>query len=141
MVKQHSITVGNRTVDLTRDLLLDEGGNVVALRPRAWLVLQLLATRAGQLVGKHEILDHVWSDCEVTEDSLVQAIGDISLYGRNGSFKRQLTISAPLRVLPKDQFDMSAFLPGVGDCTKLWDWIDKQREEMKSTTLKNVVDL
>ena len=77
MVKQHSIIVGNRTVDLTRELLLDEGGNVVPLRPRAWLVLQLLATRAGRLVGKDEILDHVWSDSEVTEDSLVQAIGDI----------------------------------------------------------------
>jgi len=77
LVKQHSIFVGTRTVDLTRELLLDEGGNVVPLRPRAWLVLQLLATRAGRLVGKDEILDHVWSDCEVTEDSLVQAIGDI----------------------------------------------------------------
>jgi TolB-like protein/Tfp pilus assembly protein PilF len=77
LVKQHSIIVGNRTVDLTRELLLDEGGNVVPLRPRAWLVLQLLATRAGGLVRKDEILDHVWSDCEVTEDSLVQAIGDI----------------------------------------------------------------
>ena len=77
MVKQPSIIVGNRTVDLTRELLLDQGGNVVPLRPRAWLVLQLLATRAGRLVGKDEILDHVWSDCEVTEDSLVQAIGDI----------------------------------------------------------------
>jgi TolB-like protein/Tfp pilus assembly protein PilF len=77
LVKQHSIIVGNRTVNLTRELLLDEGGNVVPLRPRAWLVLQLLATRAGRLVGKDEILDHVWPDCAVTEDSLVQAIGDI----------------------------------------------------------------
>ena len=32
---------------------------------------------AGRLVRKNEILDEVWSDCEVTEDSLVQAIGDI----------------------------------------------------------------
>jgi TolB-like protein len=29
------------------------------------------------LVGKDEIMDEVWPDCEVTEDSLVQAIGDI----------------------------------------------------------------
>jgi 3'-5' exoribonuclease len=81
-----------------------------------------------------------WAD-GADRGTVVQAIGDISLYGRNGSFKRQLTITAPLRVLPKDQFDMAAFLPGVGDCTKLWDWIDKQREEMKSATLRNVVDL
>jgi DNA-binding winged helix-turn-helix (wHTH) protein len=74
---QHSIVVGDRTVDLARELVIDERGGVVPLRPRAWLVLRLLATRAGQLVAKGEILDEVWSDCEVTEDSLVQAIGDI----------------------------------------------------------------
>jgi TolB-like protein/Tfp pilus assembly protein PilF len=74
---QHTIVVGNRIVDLGREVLRDGRGDVVPLRPRAWLVLRLLATRAGQLVGKDEIMDEVWSDCEVTEDSLVQAIGDI----------------------------------------------------------------
>ena len=74
---QHSIVIGDRIVDLARELLRDERGDVVPLRPRAWLVLRLLATRAGRLVGKDEIMDEVWSDCEVTEDSLVQAIGDI----------------------------------------------------------------
>ena len=66
---QHSIVVGDRTLDLSRELLLDGGGDVVPLRPRAWLVLRLLATRAGRLVGKDEIMDDVWSDCEVTEFS------------------------------------------------------------------------
>jgi len=74
---QHSIVVGDRTVDLARETLRDERGDIVPLRPRAWAVLRLLATRAGQLVGKDKIMDEVWSDCEVTEDSLVQAIGDI----------------------------------------------------------------
>ena len=74
---QHSIVVGDRTVDLARELVIDGRGDIVPLRPRAWLVLRLLATRAGHLVGKDEIMDEVWPDCEVTEDSLVQAIGDI----------------------------------------------------------------
>jgi TolB-like protein/Tfp pilus assembly protein PilF len=74
---QHSIVVGDRIVDLARETLRDARGDVVPLRPRAWAVLRLLATQAGQLVGKDEIMDEVWSDCEVTEDSLVQAIGDI----------------------------------------------------------------
>jgi len=73
----HSIVVGDRVVDLAHETLRDGCGDIVPLRPRAWAVLQLLATRAGQLVGKDEIMDEVWSDCEVTEDSLVQAIGDI----------------------------------------------------------------
>jgi TolB-like protein/Tfp pilus assembly protein PilF len=74
---QHSIVVGDRIVDLARETLRDGRGDVVPLRPRAWAVLRLLAARHGQLVGKDEIMDEVWSDCEVTEDSLVQAIGDI----------------------------------------------------------------
>lgn len=73
---QPPIVVGDRIVDLARETLRD-GRGVVPLRPRAWAVLRLLATRAGELVDKDEIMDEVWSDCEVTEDSLVQAIGDI----------------------------------------------------------------
>ena len=63
---QHSIVVGDRCVDLARETLCDGHGDIVPLRPRAWAVLRLLAKRAGQLVGKDEILDEVWSDCEVT---------------------------------------------------------------------------
>jgi len=74
---QSSIVVGDRTVDLARELLLDGRGEIVPLRPQAWAVLRMLAQSAGRLVRKNEILDEVWSDCEVTEDSLVQAIGDI----------------------------------------------------------------
>ena len=74
---QPSIVVGDRTLDLVRELLLDGRGDIVPLRPQAWAVLRLLAQRVGHLVHKDEILDEVWSDCEVTEDSLVQAIGDI----------------------------------------------------------------
>ena len=66
---QHSIVVGDRTLDLSRELVIDGRGDIVPLRPRAWLVLRLLATRAGRLVGKDEIMDEVWPDCEVTEDS------------------------------------------------------------------------
>jgi DNA-binding winged helix-turn-helix (wHTH) protein len=76
-LSQPSIVVGDRTVDLARELLLDGRGKIVPLRPQAWAVLRLLAQSAGRLVRKNEILDEVWSDCEVTEDSLVQAIGDI----------------------------------------------------------------
>ncbi|WP_247513943.1 winged helix-turn-helix domain-containing protein [Bradyrhizobium sp. 157] len=74
---QHSIVLGDRTIDLGRELLIDGRGDIVPLRPRAWLLLRLLATRAGHLVRKDEIMDEVWPDCEVTEDSLVHAIGDV----------------------------------------------------------------
>lgn len=88
----------------------------------------------------------IWSDKLSWADgaergAVVQAIGDIALYGRNGSAKRQLSITAPLRVLPSEQVDVLSFLETVGDCTKLWDWVDRQRQEMASKTLKNVIDL
>jgi len=71
------VSFGDRIVDLSRDALLDRQGAVIPLRPRAWLVLKFLAQRAGRLVEKNELLEEVWADCVVTEDSLVQAIGDI----------------------------------------------------------------
>ncbi|MEY9524036.1 TolB-like protein/Tfp pilus assembly protein PilF [Bradyrhizobium japonicum] len=74
---QHSIILSERTIDLGRELLIDGRGDIVPLRPRAWVLLRLLARRAGRLVSKDEILDEVWPDCEVTEDSLVHAVGDV----------------------------------------------------------------
>jgi DNA-binding winged helix-turn-helix (wHTH) protein len=71
------IVIGDRAVDLSREVLIDASGAIVPLRPRAWLVLRFLALRAGHLVSKDELMDEVWADCVVTEDTLVQAIGDI----------------------------------------------------------------
>lgn len=74
--------------------------------------------------------------------TVVQAIGQVSTFGRSGSSKRQLSVTAPLRVLPADQVDAGSFLPSItGDCTRLWDWVDKTRGEMQSATLRNIVDL
>lgn len=89
----------------------------------------------------------IWSDkleewaAGADRGRVVQAIGDVALYGRNGSAKRQLALTAPLRVLTDNQVDVTSFLETVGDCTQLWDWVDKQRLAMTSQTLKSVVDL
>jgi DNA-binding winged helix-turn-helix (wHTH) protein len=78
---RQTIVIGSHavdfTVDFTREALIDPSGAIVPLRPRAWLVLRFLALHAGRLVSKSELMDEVWADCEVTEDSLVQAIGDV----------------------------------------------------------------
>jgi DNA-binding winged helix-turn-helix (wHTH) protein len=74
---RQKIVVGNHAVDFSREALIGPDGSIVLLRPRVWLVLRFLALHAGRLVGKGELMDEVWADCEVTEDSLVQAIGDI----------------------------------------------------------------
>src|SRR5438552_9037 len=74
---QQTIVIGDHTVDLSREALIEASGALVPLRPRAWLVLRFLALHAGRLVGKDELMDEVWADCVVTEDSLVQAVGDV----------------------------------------------------------------
>jgi DNA-binding winged helix-turn-helix (wHTH) protein len=74
---RQTIVIESHTVDFSREALIDPSGSIVPLRPRAWLVLRFLALHAGRLVSKNELMDEVWADCEVTEDSLVQAIGDI----------------------------------------------------------------
>ncbi len=47
------------------------------LRAQSACVLAVLASRRGQIVGKEELHAAVWGDIAVTEDSLVQCIGDI----------------------------------------------------------------
>jgi 3'-5' exoribonuclease len=88
----------------------------------------------------------VWSDKldwvdGVVRGKVVQAIGEVTMYGRNGSAKRQIALSAPLRIIPENAVDVLSFLESVGDCTPLWDWMDRQRAAMQSRTLRNVVDL
>jgi 3'-5' exoribonuclease len=88
----------------------------------------------------------IWSDkldwCDGADrGKVVQAIGDVALYGRNGTAKRQLALSSPLRVIPENQVDVLSFLETVGDCTQLWEWVDKQRAAIQSRALKSVVDL
>lgn len=64
-------------VDLAADELRSAAGEHVDLRPRSYAVLRLLAENAGRLVTKDEILEKVWGDVIVTDDSLTQCIADI----------------------------------------------------------------
>ena len=81
-----------------------------------------------------------WAD-GAERGTVVAAVGQVSIYPGSGSSKRQLSVSAPLRVVPAGQVDVRAFLPSVGDCSKLWDHIDRMRSELSSVTLRRVVDL
>lgn len=64
-------------LDLRAGLLQGAGGASVELRPQAYAVLELLARRAGTLVGKNELMSALWPGVVVTDDSLVQAVGDL----------------------------------------------------------------
>lgn len=69
---------------------------------------------------------------------VVQAIGEIATF--HG--KRQLRLSAALRVLPDAAVRPEEFLPRIAvPAESLWDWIDRARADMKSAALRRAVDL
>ena len=63
--------------DAEQGLLRDARGTEVPLRPQTTAVLQQLWTHAGRVVSKTELMDSVWRDVVVTDDSLVQCIKEI----------------------------------------------------------------
>jgi DNA-binding winged helix-turn-helix (wHTH) protein/TolB-like protein len=66
------------TLDLTRGCLL-RGATEIKLRPKSFEVLKFLAENGGRLVTKDELIEAIWTDTAVTDDSLVQCLKDIRL--------------------------------------------------------------
>ena len=74
---QQTLRVGDFTFDPARPELTDASGETVDLRSQSLAVLCLLAAQAGKVVSKDSLIDSVWGDTFVTDDSLVQCISDI----------------------------------------------------------------
>jgi DNA-binding winged helix-turn-helix (wHTH) protein len=66
-----SYQFGEFTLDTARGCLLRAGAEV-KLRPKVYETLKYLVEHAGQLVSKQELMQAVWPNAFVTEDSLVQ---------------------------------------------------------------------
>jgi TolB-like protein/DNA-binding winged helix-turn-helix (wHTH) protein len=77
LAAEQRLALGDFVLDLTRGELLDRHGRPTELRAQALRLLLVLGERAGEVVGKDELMRRVWGDLVVTEDSLVQAVGDI----------------------------------------------------------------
>jgi 3'-5' exoribonuclease len=88
----------------------------------------------------------IWSDklewaAGADPGRVVQVIGDVALYGRNGTAKRQLAVTAPLRVMPAEHFRADEFLPRVDeDVARLWEKLDRARRSVRSAPLRAVLD-
>jgi adenylate cyclase len=63
-------------LDLDRGCLLLDG-NEIALRPKTFAVLNYLIQNCGRLVSKEELFAAVWPNLAVTDDALVQSIGEL----------------------------------------------------------------
>jgi TolB-like protein/DNA-binding winged helix-turn-helix (wHTH) protein/Flp pilus assembly protein TadD len=82
------------TLDLSRGCLRCDGGEI-ALRPKSFGVLRFLVANAGRLVSKDEILQAVWPDVFVTEDSLIRCIHEIR--GALGDNAQRIVRTLPKR--------------------------------------------
>src|SRR6266700_6608810 len=62
---------GDFTLDLARGCVFRTGVEI-KLRPKVFDTLKYLVEHPGRLVGKQELMQAVWPDAFVTDDSLVQ---------------------------------------------------------------------
>ncbi len=63
-------------LDLERGCLLLDGNEIV-LRPKTFAVLHFLVENCARLISKDEIFAAVWPDLTVTDDALVQSVGEL----------------------------------------------------------------
>lgn len=76
--KSHQpILLGEFCFDIALPELSSASGEPVNLRSQSLEVLRLLADQAGKVVTKDSLIEAVWGETFVTDDSLVQCISDI----------------------------------------------------------------
>jgi predicted ATPase/DNA-binding winged helix-turn-helix (wHTH) protein len=66
-----SYQFGEFTLDVVRGCVL-KAGEQIKLRPKVYETLKYLVEHPGRLIGKQELMEAVWPDAFVTDDSLVQ---------------------------------------------------------------------
>lgn len=78
------MNTGARPIYVFAGFSLDAAGGIlrngraeVALRPKSFELLAYLVRNAGRVIPKAELMDAVWPDVTVTEDSLTQCVSDV----------------------------------------------------------------
>src|SRR5580692_4525974 len=64
-------------LDQQRVELRGRGGEAIKLRPKTFDMLTLFAANAGRVLSKQELMEAVWPNVHVGEDSLFQCIREI----------------------------------------------------------------
>jgi DNA-binding winged helix-turn-helix (wHTH) protein len=73
---------GEYLLDVQRHTL-SRGDEEINLGERAFGVLRLLVENAGSVVGRTELIEEVWRDVVVRDDSLARAVSDLRTAGRS----------------------------------------------------------
>jgi TolB-like protein/DNA-binding winged helix-turn-helix (wHTH) protein/Flp pilus assembly protein TadD len=114
-------------LDLDRGCLLLDG-NDIALRPKTFAVLRCLIDNSGRLVSKDELFAAVWPNLAVTDDALVQSIGELrralgddgprlikTIPRRGYRFESDVSIDAASDQLSIDAVPMSTVSPVLAE--------------------------
>jgi TolB-like protein len=64
-------------IDVGKERLIDPAGVSIELRPKSFAVLRYMSENVGRVVTKDELMAAVWPGITVSDDSLVQCVGDI----------------------------------------------------------------
>jgi DNA-binding winged helix-turn-helix (wHTH) protein/tetratricopeptide (TPR) repeat protein len=64
-------------LDLAKGILSQAGGSVLGLRPKSFALLHLLVQNPDRLYGRGDLLQTLWPDVVVTDDSLTQCVSDL----------------------------------------------------------------
>src|SRR4051794_20468804 len=75
-MSRRQYSFGEFTLDLDRGVLR-RGTEEAPLRPKSFEVLTYLVQRHGQLVSKSALMDAVWADTAIGDNSLAQCLLDI----------------------------------------------------------------
>lgn len=71
------VALGAAVIDLDSERVLDASGTPCPVRAQSFAVLRHLLANPGRVVTKDELMAAVWPGIAVTDDSLVQCIGEI----------------------------------------------------------------
>lgn len=84
-VPEPQLRFGRYVLDFDRGALFVDGSEL-ALRPKTFAVLEHLLKNSGRLVSKEDLFAAVWPNLAVTDDTLVQSIGELRrALGNDGS--------------------------------------------------------
>jgi DNA-binding winged helix-turn-helix (wHTH) protein len=89
-----SYQFGEFTLDIARGCVFKAGAEI-KLRPKVYETLKYLVEHPGRLIGKQELMQAVWPDAFVTDDSLVQCTLELRRALKDGS--QQLLKTVPRR--------------------------------------------
>ena len=91
-----TVEFGPFRLEMAKGHLL-RGQERVHLRPKAWRVLCVLATRPGEVVSQSELLDEVWQGAAVVPQVLNSAVGELRQALREGADGARYVETIPRR--------------------------------------------